>query len=96
MSKIKSLSACNFVVKSNALIEARYRLSLQESHVILWLLTKIRPDDEDFKQHKLDIADFAEMVGLNVKGQYVELQKITETLMRRILKIEKPESDETL
>ncbi len=96
MPKIKLLNSNHFVVKSNALIEARYRLSLQESHVILWLLTKIRPDDEDFKQHKLDIADFAEMVGLNVKGQYGELQKITETLMRRILKIEKPENDETL
>ncbi|MFN7633091.1 MAG: replication initiation protein, partial [Cyanobacteriota bacterium] len=75
----------HFVVKSNALIEARYRLSLQESHVILWLLTQIRPDDEDFKTHELNVDEFSRMVGLNVKGQYSELQKIIENLMRRIL-----------
>ena len=91
-----SLEPCHFVVKSNALIEARYRLSLQESHVILWLLTKIRKDDKDFKVHQLNIEEFSNMVGLNINGQYGELQKITENLMKRILKIYEPETDDML
>ena len=70
------------------------RLSLQESHVILWLLTQIRPEDEDFKIHELNIEEFARMVDLKVDGQYGELQKITETLMKRVMKIYEPEKME--
>lgn len=96
MSITKQLNEHSFVIKSNALIEARYRLSLQESHVVLWLLTKIQPDDEDFKLHKLKIDEFSSMVGLKADGQYGELQKITENLMRRILRINQPETNGTL
>lgn len=84
----------DFVVKNNALVEARYRLSLQESHVILWLLTQIRPDDEDFKLHTMKISEFAKMVGVEVDSQYKELQKITESLMKRVMKIYEPEKRE--
>ena len=96
MSKISTIDPDKFVVKSNYLVEARYRLSLQESHLVLWLLTQIRPDDEDFKTHRLKVEDFANMVGLNAQGQYGEMQKITENLMRRILKIQIPETDDLL
>ena len=58
MTKQYNISSNKFIVKSNFLVEARYRLSLQESHVILWLLTQIQPDDEDFKMHSMQIADF--------------------------------------
>lgn len=91
-----ALKNTSFVVKGNALIEARYRLSLQESHVVLWLLTRIRPDDEDFKLHLLNIQEFANMVGLKADGQYTELQSITENLMRRILKISEPDTQDVL
>lgn len=84
----------SFVIKSNALIEARYRLSLQESHVILWLLTQIRHDDEDFKPHKLDIIDFAKMLQVKSGNQYKELRKITKHLMQRIIEIYEPEAQE--
>lgn len=77
----------DFIIKSNALIEARYRLSLQESQIILWLLTQISPEDEDFKSHKLNIVEFASLVKLNPNSQYTKLQAITEKLMKRVLKI---------
>ena len=82
-----------YIVKSNDLIEARYRLSLQETHVVLWLLTQIKPEDEDFKSHRLDISEFATMAGLKAQGQYGELQKITENLMRRVLKFRELENN---
>jgi hypothetical protein len=96
MSEVTQLNEHSFVIKSNALIEGRYRLSLQESHVVLWLLTKIEPDDEDFKIHKLKIDEFSSLVGLKADGQYGELQKITENLMKRILRIHQPETNGTL
>ena len=83
----------NFIVKSNALIEARYRLSLQESHVILWLLTQIQPDDEDFKPYKLKITEFAKMIGVNADTQYSALQNVTKNLMERVMKIRVSENN---
>ena len=86
----------NFVVKSNSLIEARYRLSLQESQIILWLLTQIKPSDEDFKSHKLDIVEFAKITQVAVESKYTELRKITKRLMQRVMEIHKPETEQIL
>ena len=90
MAKPTSLKSGQFVVKSNDLVEARYRLSLQESHVVLWLLTQIKPDDEGFKTHQLKVEDFANMVGLRVDAQYEELKKTTLRLMQRVMQIRDP------
>lgn len=85
----------NFVVKSNALIEARYRLSLQEAQVILWLLTQIRPEDEDFKSHKLNIAEFTRFTQAKFCNKHSELRKITRKLMQRVMEIHLPDEDKT-
>ncbi len=77
-------------------MEARYRLGLQELHVVFWLLTQTNQDDEDFKLHKLEIPEFAAMIEVKAENQYKQLQKVTENLMRRILKINQPETNTTL
>jgi len=86
----------SFVVKSNALVEARYRLSLQESQVVLWLLTQIRPDDEDFKPHRLEIAEFAKFTKTDVEGKYKEMRNTTKRLMQRVMEIYEPQTKELL
>ena len=96
MTTIKPLDRPSFIVKSNALIEARYRLSLQEIHVVFWLLQQIRPDDDDFKLHKMDIKEFAKMIRVKVDNQYSKLRLVTRGLMRRILDIYEPEKREWL
>jgi len=96
MSETNLLKSDQFVVKSNSLVEARYRLSLQESHVVLWLLTQICPDDEDFKPHSMKISEFSAMVGVKVDSQYKELRKITMRLIQRGLSIYEPETKEWL
>lgn len=96
MNKNSKNKLADFIVKSNALVEARYRLSLQESQVVFWLLTQICPDDIDFKPHKLEIAEFARFAGVQAGNRYNELQEITEKLMRRVLKIHDIEKQELL
>jgi len=91
--KMKSLKEGCFIVKSNSLIEARYRLSLQESQIILWLLTQIHQDDEDFKPHKLEISEFSNLTQVNVGNKYSELRKITKRLMQRVLEIYEQKED---
>ena len=87
MSKNLKLEGKNFIIKGNALVEARYKLSLQESQIVLWLLTQIKQNDEDFKSHKLNVTEFANLLNLSPGRQYAKIQEITEKLMRRVLKI---------
>lgn len=84
------------VTKSNSLIEARYRLSLQEYQVVLWLLTQIRPEDEDFKSHNLDIAEFSNTLGVWPDNRYSELRKTTKHLMQRVMEIHSADDDKTI
>ena len=93
---LQIIKNASYIVKTNSLIEARYRLSLQESHVILWLLTQIKPNDEDFKIHELDIAEFAKFTGVQLGNRYSELRKITRQLMQRVIEIYEPNVQELL
>lgn len=86
----------NYVIKSNSLVEARYRLSLQEMHVIYWLLTQIKPEDEEFKTHKLEIVEFANIIGVKSENQYKELRKVTKRLIQRAMEIYQPKTQEYL
>lgn len=87
---ITTESKSELVIQHNHLIEAHYRLSLQEKRVILWLLTQIKPNDEDFKLHKLEVREFSNMTGLEAGNQYSKLQEITLNLMKRVMKIYEP------
>lgn len=54
-----------FVVKSNDIIQrARFSLSLTEQKVVLYLISKIQPNDEDFKEYEFSVADFCRCIGL--------------------------------
>lgn len=76
-----------FVVLHNNLVEARYRLTLQEKRVVLWLASQVTPFDEDFKEHSLSIKDFSELTNTQGENLYTRLQSITRRLMQRIITI---------
>lgn len=48
----------NIVVKSNQLIEAKYKLSTREQKTILYLTSQINMNDEELKMYRLSIRDF--------------------------------------
>lgn len=57
------------VVKSNDLIRrTRYALTTQEQKVILFLISKIKPDDTDFQEYEFDIYDFCRVCGVDGTG----------------------------
>jgi plasmid replication initiation protein len=70
------------IVKSNDLIEASYRLSTQGKKLILILLSKIGPDDQDFKIHKIKIKEIQKVLGIENKVDYVRLKALTKTLRK--------------
>lgn len=52
----------NSITKSNALIEAGYRLSITEMQVVLYGISLINPISNEFpREYKIDIARFAEL-----------------------------------
>lgn len=60
----KDSSQLIVIRKSNELIEARYRLTLEEQRLVFLLSSVIRTDDEDFKDYEIRVSDFVQMFGL--------------------------------
>ena len=80
------------VVKSNYLIEASYRLSLQEQRLILLMVSKIKPDDRNFHVYQIAIKDFNRIVGIKGEANYQRTKELTKKLLERSLQIIKDNS----
>ena len=54
------------VVKANDIIrKSRFILQLQEQKIILYLISKIKPEDMELKEHVFQIKDFCKVCGLD-------------------------------
>jgi plasmid replication initiation protein len=91
-----ALNKKSLVVQSNKLIEARYRLSVEEQKIIKILISQIRKDDKDFQDYEFRIKDLAELLGMTYDNPYVALRRITKRLITRPLEFENPETGELL
>ncbi|MDP2100480.1 MAG: replication initiation protein [Methylobacter sp.] len=87
MAKIKkkSLPSSLIVTQSNKLIEARYNLTLGEQRLILTMISRIQPDDEDFKEYRINVGEFADFLGIDKNSVYREFHKIQKSIVSRIL-----------
>ena len=88
------------VVKSNALIQqARYELSLQEQRILLYLISKIKPDDTEIKETEISIIDFCKVCGIDYtknKATYSYVKSILKNLADKSNWIEFEPDTETL
>ena len=91
MRKIQKNNSDELIVKGHQIIEASYRLSLQEQRIILYMAAQIKISDEDFKPIRIEISKFSELVNLKDKN-YVYMQKITRELLDKSLTIKKSNS----
>jgi hypothetical protein len=89
--KKKALPNSLIVTQSNKLVESRYNLPLGEQRLILTMIARIQPDDEDFKPHRIRVHEFAEFMGIDKNHVYVECKKTTEKLLTRVISIEEPD-----
>jgi|SRR3990172_8458901 len=80
------------IVKSNNLIEASYKLTLQEQRIILYMASQIQANDDDFKPIRLSISAFKDLIQINNNSQYKELKEITERLRTKDLAIKQSNS----
>lgn len=87
MLKKKPSTSSIIVTQANQLVEARYHLSLGEQRLILAMIAKIQPEDEDFKPYLIGIGELAEFMGVSKTSMYQECQKITKRLLERAIEI---------
>jgi len=90
MARVKKKPAPSslIVTQSNELIEARYNLSLGEQRLVLAMIARVQPDDEDFKTYRISIAELADFLGVAKGSAYHECKKITKALLGRVLEVE--------
>lgn len=76
------------IIKSNALIEAKYRLSKGEQRLVLLILGSIEREDPDFQDYFIKVRDFIDMFALEKsKGSYADLKKAIDALEDRKIEI---------
>lgn len=82
----------DLIVKSNAVIEASYRLSVMEQRVILAAITQIRRDEKisDDEMYEISVATLKELSGTKSKAIYADLKEAVNHLYERSIVIEKP------
>jgi plasmid replication initiation protein len=95
-SVVLAVNKKSLIVQSNRLIEAKYRLSVEEQKIIKILISQIQRDDEDFKDYEFRIKDLAEMLDMEHKDPYGVLRAITKRLMTRVLEFFNPETQSLL
>ncbi|MDV7213280.1 replication initiation protein [Azotobacter beijerinckii] len=77
------------VYKSNALVEAAYRLSVQEQRIILACIGQVRRDEQvtDEVLYSVTAADLANLAGMAVSDAYKELKEAALRLKRREVRL---------
>lgn len=79
------MSEKSLVVQHNAVIEARYRLTVEEQRLIKTLVSQIKRDDEDFKTYEIKILDMANILGVVDDSYYSRVRKVTKRIMGNVL-----------
>lgn len=84
------------VYKSNVIIEAGYKLTLNEQRVVLACIGKVDPRKELLATDKLELSakSLIDIFGVSEKNAYSALVEVTDTLFNRYLVIENPFPDD--
>ena len=90
VSKKKTLIASLIVTQANELVEARYNLTLGEQRLIFTMISRIQPEDDDFKPYRVSISELADFLGIDRNHIYTDCQKITKKLLEKVLEIKEP------
>lgn len=87
------------IVKANDLIQkSRFNLQIQEQKIILYLISKIKPEDIELKEHMFKIQDFCHVCGLDAHNgaNYIYLKKTLKELRDKSIWVTLEDGSETL
>lgn len=86
------------VVKANSLIQkSRFSLSAQQQKILLYLISKISPKDEEFKIFTFSIQDFCRICGIDCSAgkNYADMKAAVKDLRDKSVWIELEDGRET-
>ena len=89
----------NTVVKANELIQkSRFSLSLQQQKVVLYLISQITPQDEDFKLYEFSIVEFCKVCGIDYSNgkNYADLKEAVKEIADKSIWVKLDNGKETL
>lgn len=78
-----------FVCVSNAFVKANQNLPLNESKLLRIMISQIVVTDKELKSYTTTIPELAEILKIPPNNLYRDIDKITETLMRQIIKVDR-------
>lgn len=87
------------VVKANDLIQkTRFNLSAVEQKTILYLISKIRPEDTEFNEYAFSISEYCKICGIDYKNgkNYRTVKNVIKGLCDKSVWIELEDGTETL
>ena len=87
------------VVKANELIQkSRFNLSLQQQKIVLYLISQIMPQDDDFKLYSFTIPEFCRVCGITVASgkNYQDVKNAIKEIADKSLWIRLPNGKSTL
>lgn len=74
------------VVKSNALVEASFDLTVQQLRLVHWLVRVVQENDEDYKYYEIDVPLFLEYLQLKGSNSARErIREVTKQLQERTI-----------
>lgn len=89
----------NTVVKANELIQkSRFSLTVQQQKIILYLISQIQPQDEDFRLYEFSIPEFCRATGIDATSgeTYKDLKRAIKEIADKSVWVEIAEDEETL
>lgn len=84
------------IVKSNDLIRKnRFSLTLTEQRIVLYLISKIKPQDTELLEYDFNIKDFCEVCGIDYLNNLTQLKATIKQLRDKSMWITLPDGGET-
>jgi plasmid replication initiation protein len=83
----------HLVVKSNKLIEAKYKLTLNEQRLILLLISLIKPEDEEFKKYLINLNDLKELLNIKTNNFNTVIKETIDNLITKLIVIKEEDGE---
>ena len=78
----------SLVWQQNRLAEARYKLNVREQKLLLYVISMIEPEAQDFGKCKVSVQGYAELTGLQPDDLYQELRDTALAIREKTLVVE--------
>jgi plasmid replication initiation protein len=75
--------------------QARFQLSTQEQKILLYLISKIKPKDKEFKSYEFNLAEFCNVCGIDMDNgkNYINLKSTLKKLSDKSMWIKMDEKE---